>query len=241
MLERIVSALNLTGTETVVEIGPGRGVLTELLAERCGKLILVEIDRALAQMLRERYSGNPKVTVIESDVLKISLGEVAGEGYTLAGNVPYYITTPILFHALTAPLPRTAVFLIQKEVAERIIAKPGMKEYGALSVNLQILTKPEMLLIVPPGAFYPPPKVDSAVIRVTPLPDAIPSEPFQSFVISAFGMRRKQIQRVLKSLHSNIAVDDLLASLNIDPTARPETLSPDQFVQLFRAISKGKG
>lgn len=243
VLERIADSLHLKNdeqnNETVVEIGPGRGALTELLVPRSGKLILIEIDRALAQMLRERYAGNPNVTVIENDVLKVHLGEVAGKGYSLIGNVPYYITTPILFHALVPPLPKQMVFLVQREVAERIIAKPGTKEYGALSVNLQVLTEPELLFTVPASAFSPPPKVESAVIRLIPKKFDV-SEKFQDFVIAVFGMRRKQLQRILKSLYPEMDADALLESLEIDPSARPETLTPERFLELFLAVSQGK-
>lgn len=233
--------MELTGHEKVVEVGPGRGALTELLLQRTDKLIVVEIDRALARMLRERYDGDTRISIVESDVLKIPLGELGGEGYLLAGNVPYYITTPILFHSLIPPLPKRAVFLIQKEVAERIVAQPGSKEYGALSVNLQVLTEPEILFSVPPGAFTPPPQVDSAVIRVTPKDVPVPSQGFSNFVIAAFGMRRKQIQRILKSLYPHLPVDNILSSLNIDPAVRPETLAPSQFVDLFLRVGKREG
>ena len=162
----------------------------------------------------------------------------------LAGNVPYYITTPILFHALQPPRPRRAVYLVQREVAERVAATPGGKEYGALTVNVQAVARTEVLLRVPPGAFAPPPKVDSAVIRVTPRPDpavtADEERRFRRFVQEAFGLRRKQMRRVLRSLAALDAegADAVLLAAGVDPAARPETLTPETFARVVRALGK---
>jgi len=175
-------------------------------------------------------------------VLTVSLGEVAGGPFVLAGNVPYYITTPILFHALEPPRPSRAVYLVQKEVAERVSAAPGTKEYGALSVNVQGFARAETLFRVPPGAFTPPPQVDSAVIRVTPRADPVIGreleDRFRTFVQAAFGLRRKQMRRVLRTV-SGVgpeAADELLAAAGIDPEARPETLAPEAFARLVEAL-----
>ena len=242
ILGRIVDALELTGDETVIEIGPGRGSLTALLAHRAKRLVLIEYDRALAAILRERYASAPNVRVIEADVLTVNLGESAGGRYVLVGNVPYYITTPILFHALERPRPDRAVYLIQREVAERIVAPAGADDYGALSVNVQAVANARILFRVPPGAFQPPPKVESAVIRIEPRTDpvVIPDEEvrFRRFVIDAFGMRRKQMRRVVRELCSldADAADHALAHAGIEPTARPETLTAAQFAALVRAL-----
>lgn len=241
ILERIAAAAELTGEETVIEIGPGRGSLTEVLAPLAKRLILIEYDRALAAILRERYAGNARVEVIEADVLTVDLGKVAGGPYRLVGNVPYYITTPILFHALQPPRPDRAVYLVQREVADRIVAQPGTKEYGALSVNVQAVANGKALFRVAPGSFQPPPKVDSAVIRIEPRPDPViaahEEDAFRRFVLDAFGMRRKQMRRVLRSLWnlSADAADVILTSAGIDPMVRPETLSPAEFAGLVRA------
>lgn len=241
ILERIADALELTGAETLVEIGPGRGSLTEILAPRAAKLIAIEYDRALAEMLRKRYAEKPSVQIVEADVLTVDLGAVAGEDYYLVGNVPYYITTPILFHALQRPRARRSVFLVQREVADRIVAEPGSKEYGALSVNVQAVANPKSLFRVAPGSFLPPPKVESAVIRIEPRAQPIVSEndeeKFRRFVIDAFGMRRKQMRRILRSLWSLTAEDAerVLSSAGIDPSARPESLLPAQFARLLEA------
>jgi 16S rRNA (adenine1518-N6/adenine1519-N6)-dimethyltransferase len=243
ILGRIADALQLQGGETVVEIGPGRGALTDILAERAGRLIAVEVDRALAAMLRERYARRSNVLIAEADVLQVSLGELAAGPYVLVGNVPYYITTPILFHALEHPRAERSVYLVQREVADRLTAAPGSKEYGALTVNVAAVARAEMLFKVPAGAFSPPPKVESAVVRITPL--ATPhvtheeEEPLRKLVQGAFGMRRKQMRRVIRTLRSLGAeeADVVLGAAGIDPEARPETLSVEQFVKLLRSDS----
>jgi 16S rRNA (adenine1518-N6/adenine1519-N6)-dimethyltransferase len=240
ILTRIADALHLTGTETVVEIGPGRGALTDLLVERAGRLIAIEYDRALAELLRERYARRGNVLVAQADVLEVSLGELAAGPYVLVGNVPYYITTPILFHALAPPRAERAVYLVQKEVADRLTAAPGGKEYGALTVNVAAVARAESLFKVPAGAFAPPPKVDSAVVRITPLatPLVTPEEerPLRTLVQNAFGMRRKQMRRVVRSLYAfDVATAEaVLARAEIDPEVRPETLTPGQFAALLR-------
>jgi 16S rRNA (adenine1518-N6/adenine1519-N6)-dimethyltransferase len=245
ILGRIADALDLTGVETVVEIGPGRGALTEILVERAGRVVAVELDAALASILRARYAGDPRVTIVEADVLETDLAAFAGGDFVLAGNVPYYITTPILFHALAAPRPRRSVYLVQREVAERVVAAPGSKAYGALSVNVQALANAEVLFRVPPGAFSPPPKVDSAVLRVTPRPDPIvePGEQdeYRSLVQEAFGLRRKQMRRVLRTLRSLDAgaAEEVLRTAAVDPDVRPETLSPADFARLYRVLQHG--
>jgi 16S rRNA (adenine1518-N6/adenine1519-N6)-dimethyltransferase len=242
VLGRIADALGLTGTETVVEIGPGRGALTDLLAERAGRLIAVEIDRDLAAHLRERYAGRPHVEVLEQDVLTVDLAAVAGPEFVLAGNVPYYITTPILFHALRAPRPRRAVYLVQREVAERLAATPGGKTYGALSANVQAVADVELIARVPPGAFQPPPQVDSAVVRLTPRAEPVvtPEEErgYRAFVLAAFGLRRKQMIRVLRSAAAldPAAAAAVLDAAGVDHTARPETLAPAVFARVVRAL-----
>jgi 16S rRNA (adenine1518-N6/adenine1519-N6)-dimethyltransferase len=241
ILARIADALALTGEETVVEIGPGRGGLTEQLLARAGRVIAIEIDRMLAARLRERYAGESRLDVVEGDVLETNLGVVAGEHFALVGNVPYYITTPILFHALRPPRPTRAVYLVQKEVADRLSASAGTKAYGALTVNVGALATAETLFRVPPGAFSPPPSVDSAVVRITPRPDPAVApdeeERFRVFVQQAFGMRRKQMRRVVRSILevSPDGADELLSIAGIEPEARPETLAPGQFSALLRA------
>jgi 16S rRNA (adenine1518-N6/adenine1519-N6)-dimethyltransferase len=186
----------------------------------------------------------PSVEIVEADVLTVDFATVVGGGdFTLVGNVPYYITTPILFHALEPPRPRRAVYLVQREVATRIGSASGSKEYGALSVNVQAVAHAKVLFRVAPGSFQPPPKVESAAIRIEPRSDPVigPDEEvtFRRFVLEAFGMRRKQLRRVLRSVWSLSVeeADAILSSCDIDPSARPETLSPEQFARLVRAKS----
>jgi 16S rRNA (adenine1518-N6/adenine1519-N6)-dimethyltransferase len=245
ILGRIADALQLSGGETVLEIGPGRGALTDILAERAGRLIAIEYDRALAELLRQRYAKRGNVLVAEADVLEVSLADLAAGPYVLVGNVPYYITTPILFHALVPPRAERSVYLVQREVADRLSASPGTKEYGALTVNVAAVARAETLFRVPAGAFSPPPRVESAVVRITPLatPLVAPDDerPLRTLVQNAFGMRRKQMRRVVRSLYSLSpdGADVVLAAAGIDPEVRPETLSPSQFVALLRSARDG--
>lgn len=184
---------------------------------------------------------------MQQDVLRTDLGALAGgDDFLLVGNVPYYITTPILFHALAGALPRRAVFLVQREVAERAVSAAGSTRYGALTVNLQAVARVEQLFVVPPGAFQPPPSVESAVLRLTPLADPLVGSDeraaFRRFVQGAFGQRRKQLGSVLRGVLGNR--DDALAVLEgaaIDPTLRPERLDPPTFVRLFRAVREREG
>lgn len=239
-LEAIAKAVVAGPGDTIVEIGPGRGALTDILAERENPLIAIEIDHALSEKLRERYASNDRVTIVERDVLEINVAELAGGPFVVVGNVPYYITTPILFHVLRPPFPRSAVFLVQKEVAERIVSPPGSRAYGALSANVQAISRAEILRTVPAGAFKPPPKVESSVVRVTPRTDPIIStdevDPYRGFVQALFAMRRKQLGNALRSAGQLSAEQaaGVLADAGIDPKARPETLSPLQFADLMR-------
>ncbi|HET9775822.1 MAG TPA: 16S rRNA (adenine(1518)-N(6)/adenine(1519)-N(6))-dimethyltransferase RsmA [Gemmatimonadaceae bacterium] len=244
ILTAIVDALAPTPSDTVVEIGPGRGSLTDVLAERAGRLVAVEIDRALAAQLRERYAGRSSVEIVEGDFLELDAAALAGDDYLLIGNVPYYITTPIIFKALEPPIPRRSVFLVQLEVAERLAAKEESESYGALSVNVAMVATVEQVLRVPAGAFRPPPKVESAVVRLTP--KSQPLVPIselrglRTFVQAAFGQRRKQMQRVLRAVRSLTPQQslDVLGTVRIDPKERPENVSPHQWAALYNALGK---
>src|ERR1019366_735733 len=190
---------------------------------------------------RERLAGGERVTIVERDVLDVNLGEAAGGPYLAAGNVPYNITTPILFHALERPRAARAVYLVQREVAERVVAAPASENYGALSANVQALATAELVFKVAAGAFTPPPKVESAVLRITPRADPLVAAeeegPFRAMVVGAFGFRRKQMQRVIRELWGIGAEEaaGVLARAGIEPAARPEVLAPADFAQLLRA------
>lgn len=238
-LTRIADALQLTGAETVVEIGPGRGALTDLVATRCARLIGIEIDRDLVTLLQARYEGQSHITIVAADVLDTSLGAVADGPYVLCGNVPYYVTTPILFHALRPPRPTHAVFLVQKEVAERLVAMPGTPEYGALTVNMRLAADVELAGHVGAGSFFPRPQVDSAIVRLRYHAAAAPDdEEVRAFVVGLFGQRRRQLARALRTVSGCEAAvaQQVLERTGLAPDVRAETLAPGQFVQLYREL-----
>lgn len=242
-LDRIVEALAPEPTDTVVEIGPGRGALTDLLVPRCRRLVAVEIDRDLVRHLQARYADQPNVEVVEGDALKTDWGAMAGPSYLLAGNLPYYITTPLLFRILATPRPRRAVLLVQREVAARLVATPGSKDYGALTVNVQVTASVRVVARVSAGAFHPRPSVTSAIVLVTPLDHPLlgadEEDDFRRFVQAAFGMRRKQLLRVMRELWVRDAskASAILADVGLPPAARPEVISPSEYVRLFRATT----
>jgi 16S rRNA (adenine1518-N6/adenine1519-N6)-dimethyltransferase len=242
-LSRIVEALAPEPTDTVVEIGPGRGALTELLSAGCGRLVAVEIDRDLVAHLRAMYADRPNVEVVEGDALEYDWATVTGPSYLLAGNLPYYITTPLIFRILEPPMARRAVLLVQREVAARLVATPGSTDYGALTVNVHVSASVRVVSRVSAGSFHPKPKVDSAIVLITPLAEPLlgarEEEPFRRFVQAAFGMRRKQLLRLTRELWIPDAgeASRVLASLDLAPSLRPEVLSPSDFVRLFRRVA----
>ena len=241
ILGRIADALQLQGHETVLEIGPGRGALTDILAERAGRLIAIEYDRALAACCASATRARGNVLIAEADVLESrSASSPPGR---MCSSATSRTTSRRRSSSTRSTPPRAdrAVYLVQREVAQRLVAPPGGKEYGALTVNVAAVARAETLFGVPAGAFTPPPKVESAVVRITPLAEPLvaPDEeqPFRVLVQGAFGMRRKQMRRVVRSLYSLDAeqADALLARAGIEPEVRPETLSVEQFVALMRA------
>lgn len=242
ILERIADALGATPGDTVLEIGPGPGGLTEVLAAAAGKLVAIEKDAALVPGLRERI---PAATVVEADALEVDWHAVAGPDFLVAGNIPYNITSPLIDKALAPPRPRRIVFLVQKEVADRVGAPPGGEAYGALSVGVQSVARAERLFTVPAGAFHPRPRVDSAVLRLTPLEEPVVSDaevaPYRRLVVGLFGFRRKQMGRALRQLTGwpPEVVEGVLGRAGIDPKARPETLAPAEFAALLRGLVDG--
>ncbi len=244
-LERIVEALAPEAGSVVVEIGSGRGVLTDAIAARAGRVIAIEIDRDLAALLRARYADQPHVQVVEGDALTMAWDVLAGGPYLLAGNLPYNLTTPLLFKALERPMPERAVFLVQWEVAQRMVADEGRKEYGALTVNLRVGVSAEIIARVGASAFHPRPAVDSAIVRLIPHPAPLLSPTdaarFSDFVQRVFAMRRKQLQRVLRALKQwdGTRVSAVLAAVGLDPAVRAETLPAAKFVELFQAVEAG--
>ena len=221
LLGRIADALEAGPADTVLEIGPGPGGLTGALAERAGRLVAIEKDADLVPALRARF---PAATIVEADALEADWHALAGGPFLATGNIPYNITSPLLDKALEPPRPGRIVFLVQKEVADRVTAPPGGGEYGALSVGVQAVARAERLFTVPAGAFHPRPKVDSAVLRLTPLPDPLVTdaerESFRRLVVGLFGFRRKQLLRGLRELTGWDAarVSEVLARTGLEAT-----------------------
>lgn len=242
ILTRIADALAPGPHDTVLEIGPGRGGLSAALQAKAGRLVAIEKDRELVALLRVRF---PSLSVIEGDALEVDWQAVAGPDFLLTGNIPYNITSPLIDKALTPPVPSRIVFLVQKEVADRVTAAPNSSAYGALSIGVQAVARPERLFAVHPGAFHPPPKVDSAVLRLTPLDTPLVADseraPFRRLVVGLFSFRRKQLLRGLRELTGWEAqpVSELLQRLGLDETARPETFAPEQFAALLRGLVDG--
>lgn len=245
ILGRIAAALPLSPGVPVVEIGPGRGALTAALRDRGAVVTAIEKDEALLAGLRARF---PDLALAHADALEADWRALAGvtDGpWLVAGNIPYNITSPLIDRALQPPRPRAIVFLIQAEVADRLVATPGTREYGALTVGVGAVARVERLFTVPPGAFQPPPRVDSAVVRLTPLATPlIPDEAVRAFrrvVTGLFAARRKQLGRAVRQLTGweSARVGALLAGAGLDQTRRPETLTPAEFVTLFGRLVDG--
>jgi 16S rRNA (adenine1518-N6/adenine1519-N6)-dimethyltransferase len=240
-LERIVRALAPEAGESIVEVGPGRGALTDLLVEVAARVVAVEIDRDLVRLLRARYADKSSVEIVEGDVLRQPLSDLVQGPFSVVGNVPYYITTPIIFHALQRPRPRELVFLVQREVAERVCAPPGSHDYGALTVNVTSVATPAIVGHVPAGAFHPVPKVDSAILSLTPRTEPLcepgEEEALRELVVGLFGQRRRQMIRALRTVRGLSAEEasNVLQQAAVDPSLRPESLSPQDFVRVLRA------
>jgi 16S rRNA (adenine1518-N6/adenine1519-N6)-dimethyltransferase len=239
ILRRIVDAVAPRAGDRLVEIGPGEGALTFPLLKAAGSLTAIELDRDLIEPLRARAAGAGQLTIVQGDVLAIDFGALAAGGVLrLVGNLPYNISTPILFHCLDhAQAIEDMHFMLQKEVVDRMAAGPGSKTYGRLSVMLQLRCTVEPLFGVPPGAFRPPPKVDSAVVRLVPLPPAqLPDADLATIdrvVRAAFGQRRKTLSNALSTVADNAQI----VAAGIDPRARAEQIAPAAFVALARQLA----
>ena len=238
VVRRIVQAIGPQPGDRIVEIGPGEGALTLPLLRALGRLTVIELDRDLVPRLAAAAQGTGELEIVNADVLTVDFGALAaGEPLRVVGNLPYNISSPILFHCIDHLYAiRDMHFMLQKEVVERMAAAPGSKVYGRLSVMLQLACRVEPLIEVPPGAFVPPPKVDSAVVRLVPRPpaerpDAAP-EAIARVVRAAFGQRRKTLANALRGLLDA----DRIAAAGVDPRTRAEQLAPGAFVELARAL-----
>jgi len=257
---RIVGALGDISQSTVLEIGPGRGILTSLLAKRARRLIAVELDRVLAAQLRLKFGMSRNVEVIEADVLSIDfeslfgpkpgLGrpgiEVKPEPVKVVGNLPYYITSDILLRLFEfSKYFESIVIMVQKEVADRIAAKPGGSDYGILSATAQLNARVENLFTLPPGSFAPPPKVHSSVLRLTIDPQqeklGVAGDGFIDFLRLSFGQKRKTLWNNLKEKYEEAGLKRALAEAKVRPTARAETLSLEESAAVFRALRNAQG
>jgi 16S rRNA (adenine1518-N6/adenine1519-N6)-dimethyltransferase len=242
ILARIADALEAGPADTILEIGPGPGGLTDALLERAGRVVAIEKDREMVPRLRATY---PRATIVEGDALGFDWHALVGQPFLVAGNIPYNITSPLLEKALLPPRPERIVFLVQKEVADRVIASAGRSEYGALSVGIQAVAQVERLFTVPAGAFQPRPKVDSAVLRLRPLREPIVSEgereSFRVMVVGLFGFRRKQMLRGIRELTGwdSGRAGSILEQAGVLPTLRPEVLTPADFARLHRVLVDG--
>ena len=243
VLGEILAAADLAPTDLVLEVGPGLGVLTVALAERAGRVVAGEIDRGMVEALREILAERPNVQVVEADALHVDPAELLErQPYKLVANLPYYITSPLLRHFFEGGHPPTRmVVMVQREVAERIVAPAG--DLSLLAVSVQYYGEPRIVGHVPASAFYPAPKVDSAVlaieVRATPAVD-VPPEPFFKTVSAGFGMPRKQLHNALSRAlwFPPGGAEEALQAAGIDPMRRAQTVSLDEWAALARELQR---
>ena len=257
---RIVEALGDISQTTVLEIGPGQGALTRMLTRRARRLIAIELDKVLAAQLRMQFATADNIEVIEGDVLSIDFDSIFGpkpgtsrpglewkpEPVDLVGNLPYFITSEILLRLFEyRRYFRQMVIMVQREVAERISAKPGTRDYGLLSATAQLYTKVEQLFTLAPGAFNPPPKVHSAVLRLTVAPQleklGVEERPFVDFLRLSFSQKRKTLWNNLKSQYESGVLRAALDEAGVRPNIRAEALPLDKTAALFRALLSRNG
>lgn len=241
---RIAQTLPASPEATWVEIGAGHGEMTEFLASIGKRVIAVETDASLAYRLRARAAAWPNVEIVHADILSLDLGAVAGERFRAYGNLPYYITSPILHHLFHfAGKIESIHVVIQLEVAARIVARPGRRDYGYLSTLCQYYSQPEILLRIPPGAFRPPPKVSSALVKMS-----IPGEgaalgiaedvPYLKFLQVSFAHKRKTLRNNLRSIYQDGQIASVLATNGLKSSVRAEELTLAQFARMFKSLAE---
>ncbi len=245
----IATELDLRPEDLVVEIGPGRGAMTQLLAERARRIVAIELDRALAEQLQQKLAAGSRIEVLQADILTVDLAELCrrhgAERCFVFGNLPYYITSPIIHHLFTfCDCVRAMALLVQREVAERLVAVPGTREYGYLSVLTQLFSRPRIVLGVPPGAFSPPPKVQSALVELQ-MGEAAGGESllprgeverFLQFVKRCFEQKRKNLLNNLAGLYSRARVELELNRLSLVHSLRAEQLTLEELVRLYHRL-----
>lgn len=240
-IDKIVMAVNPQPGDRLVEIGPGQGAITFPLLRKHAELTAIEFDRDLITPLMEASEGVGRLTIIHKNVLDVDFGKLAGDGkIRLVGNLPYNLSSPILFHAIEhAASIHDMVFMLQKEVVDRMAAEPGSKVYGRLSVMLQAYCHVDSLFVVPPGAFRPPPKVDSAVARLVPLDASAigiaDHRRFEEVVRAAFGQRRKTLRNALGGTCSSEQIE----AAGLRPDARAEQIEVEGFIRLANLPAEG--
>jgi 16S rRNA (adenine1518-N6/adenine1519-N6)-dimethyltransferase len=233
IIQRIVGVINPQKSDHIIEIGPGKGAITELLLERVEHLDVIEIDRDLVKLLLQSFADDKRLTIHEADALKLDFSQFTHSDLRIVGNLPYNISTPLLFHLLTyRHCIKDMLFMLQKEVVDRICAKPGNKQYGRLSIMLQIYCDVESLFIIKPGAFNPSPKVDSAIVKLTPLEkpryELHDHKSLEIIVRESFSQRRKTLRNSLKKYIDAAEI----VELGIAPEIRAENLEIADFVKL---------
>lgn len=238
VLQDIIQTILPERDDAMVEIGPGLGAMTRLLLQELDRLQVVELDRDLVARLQKSFDPH-KLVIHSGDALQFDFGTLpvpAGKKLRVVGNLPYNISSPLLFHlARFTSIVQDQHFMLQKEVVERMVAPPGGKSYGRLSVMLQWRYAMQLRFIVPPTAFDPPPRVESAIVRMVPLavPLACDQQALEQVVLKAFSMRRK----VLRNCLAGMFTENALIDAGVDPTARPETVSLEQYVGLANRLS----
>jgi 16S rRNA (adenine1518-N6/adenine1519-N6)-dimethyltransferase len=256
---RIVDALGDISQRTVLEVGPGRGEISSLLSTRTRRLIAIELDRVLAAQLRMKFALTPNVEIIEGDILSIDFDTLFGpkpgstrpgieltpETVHVLGNIPYYITSDILLRLFEfRRYFHTIVLMLQREVAERVTAAPGGREYGLLSATAQLYARVEQLFTLHPGSFTPPPKVQSTVIRLTIAPKLgklrVPETEFINFLKLSFAQKRKTLWNNLKPQYPEDLLREALDKAGVNPQLRAEALSLEKSAALFRALNDGR-
>lgn len=225
-----------------IEIGAGHGEMTELLAEAAERLVAIELDARLAPKLAERFSGHPSVTVVAGDVLNLDLAQLAGAGpFTVYGNLPYYITSPIVHQVLECSALRAAFLLMQLEVAERLLAPPGSRDRGYFSAFTQFYARPQILLRIPPGAFRPPPRVNSALVSLTPPGERArlgvdEAGAFVEFLKACFAQKRKMLRNNLRPALAAGRAAEAMERAGLTADARAEELTLEQLAKLFAVL-----